>query len=367
VPNPDPADIPRDIPRPLFTRRPEFLPAPAPAPVEPTPPSERPEPFHPQYVSLHALREHGHGPRNLAWGVVTLFLSLVLVGGSLFLAGPKALLTLLACLLTFTALFVLARLHVFRQRNGGFLALGIVCLFGTALPLIEVAYGALETFIKTRPLAPAAPLSTSSPAIMEAGSVLTLTDAFALTPPDPKAGPRVKVVKDARVNVEGKIYLARAGDVFAFASRTGRDVTIAARDLLVTLPGEAVEILDEKTPVKATAADPTSSKPAHPALDEAPPANETPQQITARSQREAIQRYPALGVKGSLENQMFVSLYTEMRQSPDSADFFQNPEWPIELAELLAKREHWQRGVSIPSTGPVDPVGEPSPDQAPPQ
>lgn len=353
MPNPDPADIPR----PLFTRRSEFLPAPVPAPVEPAPPTERgSESFHPQYVSLHALREHGHGPRNLAWGVVTLFLALILVGGALFIVGPKALLTLLACLLTFTALFVLARMHVFRQRNGGFLALGIVCLFGAALPLFEVGFIALDTFIKNRPLAPAAPLASS--VVTPDSAPLTLTDAFALTPPDPKAGPRVKVIKDARVDVEGKIYLARAGDIFAFASRTGRDVTIAARDLLVTLPGEAVEIIDDK-PV-ATAKTAVDAAPARPAAhQEAPPANETSAQITARSQREAIQRYPALGIKGSLENQMFVSLYTEMRQNGGD-DFFLNPEWPIELAELIAKREHWQHGAPPATVGPIDPV-EPDP------
>src|SRR5438552_14739933 len=118
VPSPDPSDIPR----PLFSRRPELAPAPVEHPVE------RAASFHPQYVSLHTLREHGHGPRNLAWGVVTLVLAIALIGVALFVVGAKALLPVAGSLLTFTALFVLARMHVFRQRNGGFLALGIVCL-----------------------------------------------------------------------------------------------------------------------------------------------------------------------------------------------------------------------------------------------
>jgi len=350
VPNPDPAEIPR----PLFARRPEV----APAPVEP--PVERTESFHPQYVRLHTLREHGHGPRNLAWGVVTILLALALISVSLFVAGPKVLLSLAICLLTFTALFVLARMHIFRQRNGGFLALGIVCLFGAAMPLIELAFGALDAFVKSRPIAGLAPVAGAALTAPADAPVLSLTEAFALTPPDPKAGPRVKVIKDFRVTIEGKTYLAKAGDIFAFASRNGREVNIAARDLLIALPAEGVEVTDEKpaSTVKTLAGSEPTAK--SPRAAEEPAANETPAEITARSQREVIRRYPALGVKGSLENQAFVNLYNELRDNGGD-DFFKNPEWPIELAELLAKREHWQRGAGPASVGPASaPVEDPA-------
>lgn len=354
VPNPDPSEFPR----PLFPRRPEI--APAPAPVEPA--SERAESFRPQYVSLHTLREHGHGPRNLAWGVVTLFLSLALIAVSSFLTGPKVLFSLAVCLLTFTALFVLARMHIFRQRNGGFLALGIVCLFGAAMPLVEFAYGALDTFLKNRPAAVAAPVpapSANPSAATAEPPALSLTEAFALTPPDPKAGPRVKVLKDSRVSIEGKTYLAKAGDLFAFASRNGREVTVAARDLLIALPSDAVEITDEKpaTSAKAVAASDPAAKAA--GAPEEPGANETPAETTARAQREVMRRYPALGVKGSLENKAFVNLFNELRENGGD-DFFTDPEWPIALAELLAKREHWQRGAPPATVGPASPPEEES-------
>lgn len=354
VPNPEPSEIPR----PLFSRRPEIAPAPAPV-VEPS--AERAESFHPQYVSLHALREHGHGPRNLAWGVVTLVLALALIAVSLVLTGPKVLLSLAVCLLTFTALFVLARMHIFRQRNGGFLALGIVCLFGAAMPLVEFAYGALDTFLKNRPItvvAPAAPPAANPVAAPAEPPLLSLTEAFALTPPDPKAGPRVRVLKDARVSIEGKSYLAKAGDVFAFASRNGREVTIAARDLLVVLPAEVVEITDEKAPPSAKALAGSEQPATGVQAPEEPGVNETPAEITARAQREVIRRYPALGVKGSLENQAFVNLFNELRENGGD-DFFTDPEWPIALAELLAKREHWQRGAPPARVGPASPPEEP--------
>ncbi|HYR58755.1 MAG TPA: hypothetical protein VEO95_09010 [Chthoniobacteraceae bacterium] len=342
-----PSSDPSDIPRPLFSRRPELAPAPAEHPAERAS-------FHPQYVSVHALREHGHGPRNLAWGVVTLVLALALSSAALFVVGAKALLALAACLLTFTALFVLARMHVFRQRNGGFLALGIVCFFGAAMPLIELGFGALDAFIKSRPIVQAmAAIQESKPGAEL--QTLSLTEAFALTPPDPKAGPRVRVLKDAHVAIEGKSYLVRAGETFAFAARTGRDVTIAARDLLVALPGDAVEIIDDKiaSAAKPAAAPETSAKAPRTADEPAAVPGETPAQSTARALRETVQRYPALGVKGSLENQMFLSMVNELREN-GGEEFFKNPEWPTELAELLAKREHWQRGAPPATVGPID-------------
>ncbi len=326
-----------------------------PAPL-PDPSAERGDSFRPQYVSLHALREHGHGPRNLAWGVVTLVLALLLVGASLFVAGSRALLPLLTCLITFTALFVLARMHVFRQRNGGFLALGIVALFGAAMPLIELAFHSLEEFVKNRPTAPTSGANPpgSHPSAPPSGEILVLTEAFALPLPDPKAGPRVRIVKDAHVTVEGKTYLVRAGDEFAFASRKGREVTVAARDLLIAIPGDATEVIEEKALL------PAKSAPVAKAPVAAEPPEETPAQRTANAQREAMARYPALGIKGSLENQMFVNLYTELRDNGGD-DFFTNPEWPLELAELLAKREQWQRGAAPATTGPNDPPADVTP------
>jgi hypothetical protein len=285
--------------------------------------------------------------------VVTLILALVLLAVSLFLVGPRVLLSLAVCLLTFTALFVLARMHIFRQRNGGFLALGIVCLFGALMPLVELAYGALDTFVKSRPVATAVPNNTPSGAAITAPNEpppLSLTEAFALTPPDPKAGPRVKVTKDFRVSIEGKTYLAKAGDIFAFASRNGHEVNIAARDLLIALPAEAVEVTDEKVAPIAKGSPAVDAK--SPRVPEEPAANETPAEATARAQREVIRRYPALGVKGSLENQAFINLYNELRDNGGD-EFFKNPEWPIEIAELLAKREHWQRGAPPATVGPL--------------
>ena len=44
--------------------------------------------------------------------------------------------------------------------------------------------------------------------------------------PDPKAGTRVKVLKDSRVPINGKPFLIKAGEVFQLGSKTNGEVTL---------------------------------------------------------------------------------------------------------------------------------------------
>ncbi len=64
-------------------------------------------------------------------------------------------------------------------------------------------------------------------------------------------------------------------------------------------------------------------------------------QATNRSIIEVRRRYPALGVNGSPENQIYLEAYRELERL--RPDFFEKPEWPIHLAEIVAKREGWRR------------------------
>jgi hypothetical protein len=53
------------------------------------------------------------------------------------------------CLITFTILWVLARVRVFHQRNGVFFAAALVCLLGASVPLVERGYIALDRLAHT--------------------------------------------------------------------------------------------------------------------------------------------------------------------------------------------------------------------------
>ena len=352
------------------------LPSPTPRPympriVDPTAPGdEREDKFQPRYVEVPALRERGFGRRNLVWGVVTLALALALLIAAVVLTGQKAVLSLASCLVTCAALFVLARMHVFRQRNGGFLAIALVVLLGAVVALADRGYEALAGIAAPQGAVTVAahPVETEPPLLMQ---------AFALAKPD-GTQPQVKVLKDSRVVIAEKPYIIKAGDVFPLLEAKAGEATFVVRDLHVSLPVAAVEILGgkpakeaaaakEAAPVKETresamaaalaavnaaaanaAAAPSTepaSIPARPARDGLKPeaASADLAAVTESAKAEATRRYPALAIKDSRENEVFVTTYRQLRDS-GNADFFSNPEWPLELAERLATENGWARG-----------------------
>ena len=348
--------------------------------VDPAAPGdEREEKFLPRYVEVPALREHGFGRRNLVWGVVTLALALALLVAAVVLTGQKAVLSLAACLVTCAALFVLARMHVFRQRNGGFLAIALVVLLGAVVALVDRGYEVLAGIAAPQTAVAAHPVETEPPLLMQ---------AFALAKPD-GTQPQVKVLKDSRVVIAEKPYIIKAGDVFPLLEAKAGEATFAVRDLHVSLPVEVVEILGGK-PAKevvagkevketkesamaaalaavnaaaANAAEPQKTEPAsnaaRPAADGSKPetAGVDLAAVTRSAQLEAMRRYPALAIKDSVENEVFVTTYRQLKER-GNAEFFSNPEWPLELAEKLATENGWARG-DHPAPAAAEPAEAP--------
>ena len=352
-------------------KSPEYLRAYPPQAPETPPTEHREEKVVPRYVQAPALRDHGMGPRNLFWGVVVLFLAFLLSVAGIFMIGAKAMVYVAACLLTFTALFVFSRLHVFRQRNGGFFALAVVCLIGTTFPLVEKGYSTVKTLAALRPAASSAPTVTLHS--QEQGPPL-LTQSFAL--PEPQGdGKQVKVVRDTRVVIAGKPFLIKAGDRFPLISSKADQTTFAVRDLLLSLPTPETEVLDPSALAKGVGintANPMAqlNSPAAPAARTAANANanakgeEELAEITRQAQQAAMRRYPALAVKDSLENAVFISTYKQLREA-NSDEFFADPKWPMVLADMLAKREGWIVGGAPITTGPPPVLDAPADSPAP--
>ena len=354
------------------------LPSPTPRPYVPrivdpiAPGDEREDKFQPRYVEVPALREHGFGRRNLVWGVVTLALALALLVAAVVLTGQKAVLSLAACLVTCAALFVLARMHVFRQRNGGFLAIALVVLLGAVVALIDRGYEILAGISapQSAGVVAAHPIETEPPLLMQ---------AFALAKPD-GTQPQVKVLKDSRVVIAEKPFLIKAGDLFPLLEAKAGEATFAVRDLHVSLPVAVVEILGGKPAKEVTAVkevketkesamaaalaavNAAEAPKTEPASNAARPATEAVKPevgpdlaaVTRSAQLEAMRRYPALAVKDSVENEVFVTTYRQLKERGNT-EFFSNPEWPLELAEKLAAENGWSRG-DRPAPAPAEPA-----------
>ncbi len=286
------------------------------------------EEFVPQYVHL-PTRPKPPGVRNLQLGLVFIGLALVLLVVASLLSGTRALLPLAACLLAFTLLWVLARLHVFHQRNGVFLAVGMVCLLGSVLAFFERGYVAAERFARVAAVNAEPVQVDPAPVVKEEKepALPLLTSELGGKAAAPANGRRVRILKDARVSVDGKLYLLQAGEVLPLGEVKGGETVVLVDNLRISLSSDGVELLAD-APVEKTALPP--------AADE-----ETPAQITARAQQEAVRRYPALAQKESAENQIYVDTYRELKVSGSA--FLKDPEWPIHLADSIAKREGWKR------------------------
>jgi hypothetical protein len=295
------------------------------------------------------------GNRNLVLGTLLLFGAVGLLGQAIYLAGASAAVPIGAALLAVVTLFILSRARLLRQRNGGFLALGIVCVMAAALPLVLHPWRAHD--VGTDSLAGRPSGEPSTPPRDENTTHPLLTQSFKV-PPVAEGKQAFKVLRDFHVEMgDGKVYLIKSGETLPLAERAEGEVRFLADEQKIGLPQDMVEMVGAESPAPQPPSSIASSQatpmpgtpmPANPDAVPAPgealqdPATETPAQRTARSQKEAIRRYPGIGQKGSPENQLFVETFQELKHS-GADDFFADPEWPLQLAELLAKRESWQR------------------------
>jgi hypothetical protein len=292
--------------------------------------------FVPQYVDL-PRPPHRVGLRNLRWGAATLVLAFVLVSIAIALAGSlRASVPLLTAFATFTLLWIAARLRLFHQRHGIFLALGLVATLGALVPLLE--QGLRAAHARFRPIvAQALSPTTSAAETPRHDETPLLTRELGIPRTDPDTTSSIRVLKDSRVLVGGKPYLIKAGEVFPFDSTREDEVVFQAKDLRLSLPLDAVEVLPASGTPHVAAAGGTESVPA----SSPAPATASTVVTSRKAQREAVRRYPALGVKDSPENKLFVETYRDLKAN--KSELLDDPEWPLVVADLLAKREGWER------------------------
>ena len=289
-------------------------------------------------------------------------LSALLFGWALYLAGPGAAYTLAGVLAAGGVLYVLARARVFRQRNGVFLAGAIVCFLGVFLVLVQQAWLAATHPAKAaaRAETAAAPAQASAPAGTPP-PLPALVEAFKPSPAELESGSVAKVLRTLNVEVEGKLYRLRTGDVLPVAGMSANEVRLAAGTQEVGVPPAAVEVSEPRgfTPPR---------REPDPAARSTDTGGKDAEKATLRSHQEAMKKYPALAQKGSPENQSFVEAYRELKYA-GGASFFEDPEWPMRLADQLAAREGWgqPKSAEMPEkTAPARMTNDLPADPAPP-
>jgi hypothetical protein len=188
------------------------------------------------------------------------------------------------------------------------------------------------------------PAPTSAPPTAAgAPSLPLLREAFATAQAAPSSGPAVRITRDVTVTVEGRQYLAKRDEFYPLANVKSDELILLIGDREASIPTQAGEIADEEPIAKnpRTAAAPNRAGEPREEAELEPDAT-SPALTESDAQREAIRRYPNLGIAGTVENRLFITAIKEQR-STGEVDFFKDPRWPITLAELLAEQEGWRR------------------------
>lgn len=292
------------------------------------------ENFVPIYVQVRS-RSGWHGWRNLLAGGFFFLLALVLAVFGNLVAGQRALVPLATCLVACGLLWMMARARLFKQRNGPFFALAVLSFVGASVAVLEHGYDVLAGNLAARgePVAEEAAPATLAPVV----ELPLLTSVPGVAAPGTVTGPAIKVLHDTRVLIGRKSYQLKAGDIFPFEEEKEGEVVFVAGELHPRIARDAVELVGQPSPEEPARMSPKELDAVIAAADK----ESTPAQITQRSQKEAIRRYPALGVKNSPENEIFVETYRELRNT--GSELLKDPEWPLDIAEMLARKEGWER------------------------
>ncbi|MEI6871089.1 MAG: hypothetical protein WCL08_02300 [Verrucomicrobiota bacterium] len=134
--------------------------------------------------------------------------------------------------------------------------------------------------------------------------------------------------------------------------------TVAAREGWVRASGTG----NSSAPVPATKGEKLALLPGSEiALDspQSPIPEDTNTQAINRAMIEARRRYPEIGIPGSPENQAYLDYYKDIERA--RPEFFEKTDWPIRLADAVARREGWKRADGAnSSTRNVADTQEPS-------
>jgi hypothetical protein len=237
----------------------------------------------------------------------------------------------------FTALWVLARMKVFAQRNGVFFGLAVTVLFGASVALLEQAWFHLsKRSIGTLGAAPNGMPALPTSAPQAPGNPL-LTQSLKYEEPDSSL-PRVRASRDFDISIGGNVYAIHRGDTFQLRDERNGEFVIVAGQFLARVP---LDSMDQLAPEPDRAGNAKPGDDGKGALEKSE-ANK----IELKARAEAARRFPGLREKGSSENATYLKAYTDLKKM--KSELLEDPEWPLRLAEILAQRYHW------PESGVVD-------------
>ncbi len=257
--------------------------------------------------------------RNLLLGIALNLIAIPMCGAAFGFAPREAFVSIATALLIALVVFVSMQFRVIQQRNGTFalMALGLVLTLVVPLSVTLCSSGAewvrvLVDAKRAKGIQNAAEheWAASNPASRPESAPNSRPSTLV----DPGSG------KAAAANQNGTVASAQ------MVNEPKADTQVDPQELKG--PGARLD-----TGLKGS--DSTAQDPSRPEESSA-------ERVTRLSKDEALNRYPGLASPGTPEHARYLEAYNEFARLR-KFEFFKDPKWPLNLAELVALKEGWQR------------------------
>ena len=260
--------------------------------------------------------------RNLAIGVFLVLAALPVAGVACIWAPREAFVAISTAMLIALLVFLFFQLRLITQRNGTFALLAAGLLVTLTVPVL-IKVGASTSELAEWFLSVRQPHPANEPRI--AG----LPEASPGVPrPLPESSQRPQPPQTAPISPVSPVSPALTSVVLGLPDASSSPASTAQE------PGSARGA--EGVSSRQKGGSETQATP--------PDSEETVVQRTTRmAKEEALKRYPNLGRVGSVEHSAYIQTFNEFERL-HKHDFFADPKWPLNLAELLAKRYSWKKG-----------------------
>lgn len=296
-----------------------------------------------------SIETRGRG--SLVFGVLFTMIALLLSGVGHRLAPVEARVSLVTGAVLVLGYYVMNSVRIFARPNGSFLGLALAFSLVAMVPVGMSVWQGVADY--------AARIRVSEVADPRGAPVgVPVAQSFGQTQPAASVGEKGGLSNDASVekaSVAGGAGGGVAAPVVVPANGVAPSgsATVAAEERLSVEEREAriaamaeisAPVVKKVNPSKGLGAGglPGEDIPLNPAVSGGSVSGISQKEFNEKvlqSKMQVVQRYPALGRNGSDEVKIYTEVFNELVRR--NRDFFLNPDWPLELAELVGKREGW--------------------------
>ncbi len=257
--------------------------------------------------------------RNLILGIALNLVAIPMCGAAFVFAPREAFVSLAAALLIALVVFVSTQFGVMLQRNGTFALIGLGLVLTLLVPLgVSFCASGAEWIRLLLDVRHSKEIRMAADRDSGAFGMDSHRDASTA---GKSAGPSEAGVSPSQKTSTAGAFIAPPT---ALADQKGAG------------PGEASEIKSVGAKAEKSAkVNDTNEDPIR-------PEESSVERITRLSKDEALKRYPALATPGTPEHSRYLDAYNEFARLR-KFEFFKDPKWPLNLAELVALKEGWKR------------------------